>query len=104
MALPPVPVTDIERLQGRGVQAIQKDPLAEMLGRPAGSDAVRLYVLSEPSNESISLCMQHLTLSAPPYAYAESPGRHMFMTREAFSHWVNELVEMRDRLRIGQMK
>lgn len=59
------------------------------------NDVYRIGV-NVDTHDAVTVVMQHLRLSEPPYSEAEAPGRIVGMTLDQFSRFVDALVTLRD--------
>lgn len=58
----------------------------------------RISAARSSDGGTVTVVMQHLKLSDPPYTLAESPGRMVDMSNREFSALVDALVALRDRI------
>lgn len=65
------------------------------------NDVYRAGAMSHDDG-TITLVMQHLQISEPPYTRATCPGRMITMTFEEFSRYVDAVVSMRDKMKASK--
>lgn len=65
------------------------------------NDVYRAGALSHDDG-TVTLVMQHLQISDPPYTAASCPGRMITMTFEEFSRYVDAVVNMRDKMKASK--
>lgn len=62
-------------------------------------DRYRVSFLADQRDDHVSLCVQHLRLSDPPYNTPSMPGRIVDMTRDEFLQFVDALVVLREKIK-----